>query len=279
MTETMRPIAWRISRNVPDACAMLFTMLLAVSASTPLLASDQVPPAQWIWASRPRAANQTAFFRKTFELNHQPRKVELRAVADFNRMTFFVNGRPVADMEDYGPMVKVEVTRSIQQGRNVIAVHSVASDGPAAVAIILDVVFADGSKRSVVTDSTWMSSLAHQANWQKFTFRPDNWQRAVQFGEVDDTFWSDPNRDLAISRFDDYTQWKQALTTDDGGTDPSSFFVKPGFQIELLRSARKAEGSWVSLAFDPRGRLIIARESKGLLRLTLPKNGKDPIRV
>src|SRR5439155_12026005 len=37
----------------------------------------------------------------------------------------------------------------------------------------------------------------------------------------------------------------------------------------LIRQAQPDEGSWVSLAFDSRGRITIAREDKGLLRLTL----------
>jgi putative heme-binding domain-containing protein len=44
--------------------------------------------------------------------------------------------------------------------------------------------------------------------------------------------------------------------------------------VELIREARKEEGSWVSLTFDPKGRIIIAREDKGLHRLTLaPRPG------
>ena len=67
---------------------------------------------------------------------------------------------------------------------------------------------------------------------------------------------------------DDYNQWKQALG---GGraTDPATISVPAGFKVELLRSAGKEEGSWIALAFDPRGRVIISREDKGLLRLRL----------
>lgn len=87
--------------------------------------------------------------------------------------------------------------------------------------------------------------------------------------------WQEHWDALKIKPVDDYTQWKQALGTTKSA-DPSRFFVQQGFQIELLRSAKQDEGSWVSLEFDPKGRLIIAREDKGLLRLTI--NDKD-IRV
>lgn len=73
--------------------------------------------------------------------------------------------------------------------------------------------------------------------------------------------------------FDDYNQWKQAL----GGSaaEAAKIAVLPGYEVELLRSATKEEGSWVSLTFDLQGRILIAREDKGLLRLTLAAKPGD----
>ena len=70
---------------------------------------------------------------------------------------------------------------------------------------------------------------------------------------------------------DDYNQWKQALGSG-RATDPATISVPAGFKVELLRSAGKDEGSWIALAFDSRGRVIVSREDKGLLRITLPRN-------
>lgn len=67
---------------------------------------------------------------------------------------------------------------------------------------------------------------------------------------------------------EDYNQWKQALGTN-LATRAELLAAPPGFQVELLRSAQSNEGSWVAMAFDPKGRVIIAREDRGLLRLTL----------
>ena len=52
------------------------------------------------------------------------------------------------------------------------------------------------------------------------------------------------------------------------GTNPATFDVPPGFEVRLLRSAEQDEDSWVCLTQDPQGRWIIAREKRGLLRLT-----------
>ncbi len=67
---------------------------------------------------------------------------------------------------------------------------------------------------------------------------------------------------------DAYNTWKLALTPGTA-TNPAAITVPRGFKVELLRSATPEEDSWVSMAFDPQGRLTIAREKKGLLRMTL----------
>jgi putative heme-binding domain-containing protein len=75
-----------------------------------------------------------------------------------------------------------------------------------------------------------------------------------------------------------YNQWKQALGTN-SATAAEQITALPGFRVELLRSAQRDEGSWVAMTFDPRGRLIVAREDRGLLRLTLTTNRTAVARV
>lgn len=77
---------------------------------------------------------------------------------------------------------------------------------------------------------------------------------------------------------DDYNQWKQALGTN-AATRAEHITALPGFNVELIRSAQRDEGSWVAMTFDPKGRLVIAREDRGLLRLTLSSNRTSVVRV
>ena len=67
---------------------------------------------------------------------------------------------------------------------------------------------------------------------------------------------------------DSYNQWKDALKAGEA-TPPERIKALPGFTVERLRSASPDEGSWIAMAFDPKGRLIISREDKGLMRMTL----------
>lgn len=67
---------------------------------------------------------------------------------------------------------------------------------------------------------------------------------------------------------DTYNQWKDALKSTTA-TPAGEIRALPGFKVELVRPALPGEGSWVALAFDAKGRAVISREDKGLLRLTL----------
>ena len=49
-----------------------------------------------------------------------------------------------------------------------------------------------------------------------------------------------------------------------------------GFDAELLYSVPKSQGSWVAMAFDPKGRIIVSdQDDKGVFRVTLPDATED----
>ena len=50
--------------------------------------------------------------------------------------------------------------------------------------------------------------------------------------------------------------------------------LREGFDAELLYEVPKSQGSWVAMAFDPKGRLIVSdQDDKGVFRVTLPAGG------
>ncbi|MCA9145734.1 MAG: c-type cytochrome [Planctomycetales bacterium] len=66
----------------------------------------------------------------------------------------------------------------------------------------------------------------------------------------------------------------QAEVDDDlpgGGqaTPVESITLPAGFHAQLLRSAGRGEGSWISMTFDDRGRVILGRDKRGVVRLSL----------
>lgn len=83
---------------------------------------------------------------------------------------------------------------------------------------------------------------------------------------------------LPEANLNDYNQWKLALNAD-GVASPVSISALPGYAVEMVRQSAPGEGSWISLAFDPQGRIVVAREDKGLLRMTLDDERKAIAKV
>ena len=59
--------------------------------------------------------------------------------------------------------------------------------------------------------------------------------------------------------------------------DPDTQITLPeGFDAELLYSVPPEQGSWVAMAFDPKGRIVVSdQDDKGVFRVSLAKDG-DP---
>jgi putative heme-binding domain-containing protein len=76
----------------------------------------------------------------------------------------------------------------------------------------------------------------------------------------------------------DYSQWKLAAGAGKLA-EPVSISTRPGFEVEIVRNAAPGEGSWISLTFDDRGRLLVGREDKGILRFTFDEKQKTVERL
>ncbi|MEW6303752.1 MAG: hypothetical protein AB1705_09790, partial [Verrucomicrobiota bacterium] len=252
------------------------TCLLALLVVCPFhtRAADTAP--HWIWATPSREQPRPTFYRHTFTVPQIIQRAELRGVADFCSLAIYLNGQLITNAPDYGPMFQLDVTRRVQPGANVLAVRANASPGPSAFFLKLSLT-SDAGSQSIATDSDWLATTLPARDWQSPVFQPQGWQRAISVGRLAPYPWGDNVGDIAISPLDNYEQWQQAKAAGQG-TDPGSFLLLPGFQVELLRSAAPDEDSWVSMAIDPQGRIIIAKEKQGLLRVTLPK-GEGALRV
>ncbi len=56
--------------------------------------------------------------------------------------------------------------------------------------------------------------------------------------------------------------------------------ILEGFDADLIYSVPKSQGSWVAMAFDPKGRLIVSdQDDKGVFRVTIPEHGVKDAKV
>jgi len=212
----------------------------------------------WVWLGG-RKATDSLTLKQSFNVPAGLKSARLRLVADYATVRLTINGKAAGVAEPYGPVVKLDAAGLLRPGRNEIRLVCRAGADAPAVALELAMVDGEGKSLLVSTSGTWKTGTVGSG--------------LVSYGDLGlEKWWSIPP--LVIDETDDYTQWKRASNAK-AGTDPATFETRPGYAVELLRTAGEDEGSWVSLAFDPAGRLTIAREDKGLIRYTLSGDRKN----
>ncbi len=223
---------------------------LALVIASPLAALAE--PA-WIWTGSAAKPNERATFRKTFTLDGTVKSAALVFTCD-NGATAFVNGSKVADNPDWMNPTKAGIAKNLRAGENELRFDARNADGVAALVGTLTIEMADGKKRVIETGADW--TFAPQGSAE---FKPAG--IVAKYGKEP---WGDA---LASAGKMGAAQIAAA---------PDTLQVPPGFKVELLYTVPKAEqGSWVSMAVDPKGRLIVGDQNGGLFRVEVPPVGKS----
>ena len=233
--------------NAPRLVVLLLSFVAAARAQ--LANSPPVP--QWVVTEPAGAA-----VGKRFERAGKMLKAIL-FIAGENKTVATLNGTPLGEFEPGPKAVSIDVTPHIRAGGNVLSLRS-----PGAVAALLELNGDLADRRWLATDAGWGAQSA----------------KLVVRGATD----ADPAANPFDLRktFDAYNSWQLAKPdSQNAATDPATFTALPGFRAELVRSAVPDEGSWVAMAFDPQGRLTLAREKRGLLRFTFAGNRVEKIEV
>jgi putative heme-binding domain-containing protein len=255
---------------------LLMVWILVPFSLRAVVSEDALPnQAEWISASGEARTNDVAFFRRTFEIGSKLVKAVLLATAD-QHAEIYLNGVRAAEVSGFTRAVTVDVTSFIRGGTNVVSVRAVNGSAQAAFRLMLELAFADGKQRWVVSDHSWVASRSEAPGWMDPGFRTANWSVAFSHGNAGLQKWGNPFQ--ATKSVDAYNSWMLARDAN-RATDPATITVLPGFKVELLRSAQSGEDSWIALAFDPKGRLTVAREKRGLLRMTLATGAVDRVEV
>lgn len=180
----------------------------------------------------------------------------LQTVGESAAVQVLLDGRLLADLEPYDPIAQLDVTDQFSPGDHELMVRCRGVAGPSAFFLHLHVQSADKVVREIVTDTSWRC----------------NRQSVVSHGVVAAKLLVDPERKVAVAACDNYDQWKLAGNANDL-TASARFETTPGFEIARVRQAQANEDSWVSMAFDSKGRVVIAKEKQGLLRMRLSEDG------
>ncbi len=213
-------------------------------------AADEKP--QWIWLARNAGDGEIAHFRKALTLPTLPESARLAASCD-NRLEVFVNGKSAGKSDDWRAPLRAEIATSLVPGANVLAVRGENEGGPAGLVLRLELSYGDGTKRTVVTDDSWLASSRAPRGWEQPAFDASAWKPAVALGALGAGPWGDV-----------FAAAPAAPQSAPPVTAP------PGFKVDLLYTVPKEQGSWVAMTFDAKGRIIASpQEPGGLYRVTL----------
>ncbi|MDO8349227.1 MAG: alpha/beta fold hydrolase [Planctomycetota bacterium] len=152
-----------------------------LARSAPRLVGNAGVMAQRIWDQREKPAAQV-WFRCKFELRHPVTAAEIVAACD-NHCRVFVNGVEVVKNDDWERPDRVDVTKHLVSGDNVIAVAA-RDDGSAAALMLWLDWRAPGAAGTVVTDAAWRFTLTEEEGFAALRHDDRTWQQPALLGEV-----------------------------------------------------------------------------------------------
>lgn len=249
---------------------------MAPHAPATIVAEDPAP--SWIWAKGAPRDGQTVRFRKTFETPDNVTSAQVVATCD-NDAVIMIDGRIIARSSEWSVPVVKDASAPLaanrqnrgKGGRHVLTVMGKNSDGPAGLLVKLTIKTRDGKTSTVVTDDTWKADESPESRgWMTPNFDDAAWSPAVVVAALGAGPWTG----ITAASLD-----SAAKTSSPTAPDPAGFRVAQGFKVERLYTVPKDEqGSWVNMAVDPKGRLIVSDQYGKLYRVTPPAIGQtgDP---
>ncbi len=227
----------------------VFALACLVLLAGPLPA--QTP--EWIWGDAGTNA-ETRYFRKNFLFPPFATRAVISVAGD-DGAEVFLNGRRLAKNAAWAQPSKASLAGRLVRGENTLAVVATNGAGPAGLLLLIE--FAgNGQKINLVSDPSWMTATVAPDGWMTNAPAGPAWKPVRSLGQVGIAPWGD-------------------VISAPAATPASALDVADGFRVELVHSAEPAEGSWVAMTRDDRGRLIISPQgNEPLLRFTVDADGK-----
>ncbi|MBI5774780.1 MAG: c-type cytochrome [Verrucomicrobia bacterium] len=262
--------------------------LFLVAALAAFQLDAQTP--EWLWFQKTDGTD-VRFFRKSFEVAGKVSKAELAASGD-DEMEVFLNGESVLKNKQWRSPARAVVTEKLRAGKNILAIRAANRGSSSAGAFARLEIVTDAGRKFIVTDPSWKASASEAVGWRMASFDDSGWAAPKSLGAMGVKPWGRVLGEVQPADGGKQAKAKQAKqakprpgASQGAPTAPEALFALPGFHVELLASATPEEGSWVSMAKDSQGRLLISpqwgkaenadeEKERGLLRVTLGPDGK-----
>lgn len=225
-------------------CAAVLTLIFAP------VALGQT--AEWIWGPSP-VAGETRYFRRNFLIPEGTTGAVLSVAGD-DEADVFLNGRLLVRNADPKQASFASLPGRLVRGENMVGV--VARNRAGGAGLLLQIEFSGpGWRTNWASDASWLTATQAASGWATNPPAGGGWGKAVSLGQHGMAPWGE------------VMKLPQA-------TAAESLKVLPGFKVELVRSARPGEGSWIAMTVDDKGRFIVSPQgSEPLLRLSLDAAG------
>ena len=245
----------------------LIAYTLAVCLQVPLASSPGpkgISP-KWIWQKN-KTSDAEVFLRRQWNQKDPVKSAILRITGD-DQLTVYLNGMKIGSARNWKTPLKLNLTKRIIKGENVIAVTGLNLGGLGGVVAILEIVEKDDSKHTLVTDERWLVNQTTSEGWMTPNVDGKGWAAATIVGDHGMEPWGK----ILTSAWPPKKNTKRQTVAQreiELKIHPKGFIVE-----KLLDVDAKTQGSWVSMAVDNQGRLYCGDQGdKGVFRVTLNKS-------
>ncbi len=133
-------------------------------------AAEPIADVKWVWYPETAAGadppNATRYFRTTFDIpaGKQIKSAFLYGAVD-NDMTAYVNGKRCGTQEGWQAFAAMPIKEMLVAGPNAVAIAARNVGGPAGLAAIIRINFADGTFRRITGESSWRVAERSASGW------------------------------------------------------------------------------------------------------------------
>ena len=140
----------------------------------------------WIWFRNGGGLNDSAggdmYIRKTFTTNTSKtvKQVLYLETVD-NTAVSYMNGTPFSKVTSWKKGAFTDVTSLVKNGENIIAIKANnEAKGAAGYIAKIEIRYTDGSKETIITDSTWKFNAAPTGDWTSASYNDSAWKTPDQ---------------------------------------------------------------------------------------------------
>jgi len=174
--------------------------------------TDILKNSSWIWYPEgnpaARAPASKRYFKRVVEVDgNRPLASARAALTADNAFVLWVNGKRVADGDNFNNVVKASIGALLRPGANTIAIEATNlgnSPNPAGLIAAFELAYADGRLRHVPTDSTWQASVSPPAGWPDASATSSEWKKARVLGPRGMSPWKLTSKQVSTGLYPDY---------------------------------------------------------------------------